>query len=61
MTDLTQHDCDRLADIIWWINGRQSACKDGDEYCELTAAHTETLRKFRTDYLERESGKKGKK
>jgi len=44
---LTQDDSDRLADIIWWIKGRNAAAKDGDGYFELGHEHIESLRRFR--------------
>lgn len=45
--EATDADSELLADIIWFIKGRQSAMRDKDERCELDSSHVEALRKFR--------------
>ncbi len=55
MSDLNQQHCDDLADIIWFIKGRQSACQDRGANSELDARHIEALRLFRIDFMERAS------
>lgn len=58
MNELTQMDCDALADIIWFIKGRMSACQDRGVSCELESRHIESLRLFRLDFLDKQSGAK---
>lgn len=43
-------DREFLADIIWFIKGRLSACQDRGTTCELDHAHIEALRRFRLSY-----------
>jgi len=43
-------DREFLADIIWFIKGRMSACQDRNATCELDHAHIEALRRFRLSY-----------
>jgi hypothetical protein len=49
--ELTQHDSDNLADIIWYIKGRLSV-QDYEDSDNLCSDHIESLRKFRNAFNE---------
>jgi len=49
VTEATQEHSDALADILWFIKGRMSACSDQGRICELGATHISASEAFRRD------------
>lgn len=52
--EATEADSEALADIIWFIKCRLSACADQGRSCELDSRHLEALRRFRCDMPKRD-------
>lgn len=48
--NVTQSDSDLLADVLWFLKGRQSACNDRNETDHIGFHHLEAIRKFRESF-----------